>query len=145
MALSLESQLCSLELAKRLKELNVPQESAFDWYCQVGGIICDTDVRGKWIIRPASERDQGFGERCSAFTVAELGEMLPMGFHSECVGGSVGSAGFKKDKFFCGGYLKEIKHGKTCVHADTEADARAKCLIHLIEQGIVKFGKEGAK
>src|SRR3990167_9142476 len=75
--MKLEVQVVNLELSKKLKKLGVKQESLFDWYCQVGGIVCDTDVRVKWTIRPTSERNQGFGERCSAFTVAELGEILP--------------------------------------------------------------------
>ena len=30
--ISLEKQVCNLELAKRLKELGVKQERYFDWY-----------------------------------------------------------------------------------------------------------------
>src|SRR5439155_13694049 len=63
----LEKQVCSLDLAKRLKELGVRQESLFIWnyYPHTDGY--------KLQYNP----DYGSVLNISAFTVAELGEMLP--------------------------------------------------------------------
>jgi hypothetical protein len=77
--MELEKQLCSLEFAKRLKELGVKQESAFWW------IEGDLIYRGEWgdPSDDASKRmeqkelDEYMSTLFSAFTVAELGEMLP--------------------------------------------------------------------
>lgn len=133
--MKLEDQICSLELAIRLKELGVKQNSLFDWYCQVGGIILDTDVRGKWIIRPELERNQGVGERCSAFTVAELGGMLPQEINSFWI------RFLKYSKEFEVGYWEEMCDGDerrfSHYKDEKESDARAKMLIHLLEEGLV--------
>lgn len=60
--MKLKDQVCSLELAKRLKELGVPQGSLFYWtYCEA------------WFItyrHPENESNP-----LSAFTVSELGEL----------------------------------------------------------------------
>lgn len=58
--MTLESQVCSLELSKRLKELGVKQESLFYWN---QGIVCDSSFK----VIP---------EACSAFTCGELGELI---------------------------------------------------------------------
>ena len=71
--MKLKRQVTDFELSKRLKELNCPQESLF-YYC------------GGWLnIRLLPVLHYGLPERdsipedyvYSAFTVAELGEMLP--------------------------------------------------------------------
>jgi hypothetical protein len=60
----LEKQVVSLDLAKRLKELGVKQESVWYWF------------RDRLILgRGEGGNMQTF---TSAFTVAELGEMLPI-------------------------------------------------------------------
>jgi hypothetical protein len=76
--MKLEQQVCSLDLAKRLKELGVKQESYFYWATYKldkpdksfkNGIFL-THTLGRFansLIIPVA----------SAFTVAELGEMLP--------------------------------------------------------------------
>src|SRR4051812_36893725 len=67
--MKLEQQVCSLELAKRLKELGVKQESLYYW-----------NIRHIWIVLKAigepyiTRKPEDYA---SAFTVAELGEMLP--------------------------------------------------------------------
>ena len=120
--MKLEEQVCSLKLAKKLEKLGVKQDSIFthckDWY-------------GDHIIFGAEALN--WKERVSAFTVAELGEMLP----------TLGIVWCKSSD----GNGKDFWWGKTNypslekqIEADdfTEADARAKMLIHLIEKGIVK-------
>lgn len=127
--MQLTQQVCSLELAKKLKSLNVKQESLFWWMdikestCRVitSEDACDGDqcyVPKKW------KED---GRAISAFTVAELGVHLS-------------------------NYVNEIQRG---IHRgiaswswwnkeddqhmifDVEADARAALFIHLLEHKII--------
>jgi hypothetical protein len=68
--MKIEDQVCSLELAKRLKELGVKQESYFYWFVLVG--------IGTARLRNNEWRPEVSGEEpISAFTVSELMEMLP--------------------------------------------------------------------
>lgn len=72
--MDLKKQICSLELAKKLKELGVPQVSLWRW-------IDYGDES-----RIAGQMEFGFAtgsEVYSAFTVAEFGEMLPNNFVTE--------------------------------------------------------------
>lgn len=144
--MKLEQQVCSLEPAKKLKELGVKQESLFYWYQEKG------DYEPK-IKQPNSVYDWGHqldyadatldkevSELCSAFTVAELGEMLPA---SITIGGEVMMLcvySIKTESFPNNWlvvyetdypYRDENKHSKAFMN--TEADARAKMLIWLIE------------
>ena len=60
--MKLEDQVCSLEQAKRLKELGVKQEGIFN-YLKTGGLKLSSEF-------------PSFLHCYSAFTVAELGEMI---------------------------------------------------------------------
>lgn len=122
MILPLEAQVSSLGLSNRLKELGVRQESMLWWYddCRI--------VSGRPILEDYPDR------YVSAWTVAELGELLPT-FTSSYQNESA------ELKWWCG-------HGEYDQIADTEANARAKMLIHLIEQDLItvaminrRFGK----
>ena len=127
--MKLEDQVVSLELAKRLKELGVRQHGEFYW-CNPenskGELIGD-----KWVVY----RKDGYtvlDDDPSAFTVAELGEMLPWTVYTrrtadESKAGRIWNCFHnpRKDEFFSECDL-------------TEADARAKMLIYLIEKGLVK-------
>lgn len=68
----LEDQVCSLELAKRLKELGVKKESYFNW-------ITLLPNEEKWFVSSMSPNHapRKIRQYYSAFTVAELGAMLP--------------------------------------------------------------------
>jgi len=120
--MNLEQQCCSLELAKRLKELGVKQESIFYWGTWGGGFVLgDVEDKGEWPDIP----DTYF----SAFTVSELGEMLPAGsFGVSCIRYSEPDARTVWDaKYYEDG---EVKQGES---SEKEADARAMLLIYLIE------------
>lgn len=65
--MKIEQQVCSLELAKKLKELGAEQESLFHWVSTNGEDYGLSQLR-------LSSRPNG---NISAYTVAELGEMLP--------------------------------------------------------------------
>ncbi len=129
--MTLEKQVVSLELAKKLKELGMRQKSLFAWYREATGEarhLTSEQFYLSEILRTPSE--------ASAFTVAELGEMLP------------GSRSFRNSswleywKYDVGSWTIELKryveNGAAIetlmnVQAVTEADARAKMLICLLE------------
>ena len=109
---------CDLEYAKRLKELKVKQESLGYWYyTENWGWNCSTIEPPIW------------NNRVSAFTVAELGEMLPKGYFA-----------YKASNlphYQCAKYTSDGHVDRTpfyCNLSDkTEANVRAKMLIWLIE------------
>lgn len=128
--MKLENQVCSLELSKQLKKLGVKQDSIWYWKQHF-------EKGYKWILvkkrntagfkqlllrKKGSENNDGF--LFSAFTVAELGEMLP---EKVCWRGYVNCN--KKWSFQFEEFKAEDK---------TEANARAKMLIYLIENNLTK-------
>lgn len=131
--MKLEQQVVSLELAKKLKELGVKQESLFYWSMQVGGHF-SPQFRG--YTSALSGRQVPY---FSAFTVAELGEMLPTEYREKnrwhyslvmsrthTIHLNYWSVRYEHED---GSYEQR--------QADTEADARAKMLIYLIENDLV--------
>ena len=119
--MNLEEQVCSLDLAKRLKEFGVKHESAFYW------VRDTTEADERWVV---NDRKWGYGDNISAFTVAEFGEMLP----KECITVKHGNGYGDPESIWVASFL-DTKHREP---AKTEADARAKMLIHLIEKGIIQ-------
>lgn len=130
----IEGQVCSLELAKRLKELGVEQDSLFYYGTR------KLDNGDDEIVLMIEQFDSAMAHqgisapKYRAFTVAELGEMLPDAilFHnSYCYIKSQ-----KKDNE----YKIYIDHlSKLVIFFDeNEADVRAKMLIYLIENGLMK-------
>jgi hypothetical protein len=84
--MNLGQQVCSLKLTNRLRDIGVKQESVF-WWCDQPD--CAETVQ---------YCDDRYRESCSlavigysAFTVAELGEMLPKFYKSRDVGGLAGA------------------------------------------------------
>lgn len=166
--MSLEDQVCSVELAKMLKELGVKQESLFyykAWENPLLNILKKSDVPDdRWTIFMGNDKH---GDSCeweiSAFTTAELGEMLPKGitiddfdhyrlnikkFHyveNQLLPLEV------KPSWIINYYDNLLKEGScgltevikslflTSIFDKNEANARAKCLIKLIEEGFVKI------
>lgn len=143
--MELKDQVVSLEIAKRLKELGFKQESLF-WY-----VINN---------RPEKERTESeleayltniwdtdrwgddFGDKCAAFTVAELGEMLPISFHNGLTKEfeSVAYLNFERSNniFWKVGYKFNSGNLMFGQYAETEAAARGKMLIYLAENGLIK-------
>jgi hypothetical protein len=73
--MKLEDQVCSLELAKKLKELGVKQDGLFRWYRD------SQEAHGHRppIFYVSREEENSFDEcMADAFTVVELVEMLPV-------------------------------------------------------------------
>lgn len=140
--MQLQDQVCSLELAKQLKELGVKQESYCKWNVPnieeekyligeenfdienytVGESTPQIFTQEEWE-KFTDEYNPISSEMFSAFTVAELGEMLP---EKTCWRGYTNYN--KKWSFMFGDFKAE---------ATTEADARAKMLIYLIENKLI--------
>lgn len=129
--MKLEKQVCSLELAKRLKKLGVKQEkeAIFFWVkaLYIDGRI-EWQLWNKWEIE--FEGDMNLDEEqewCRAFTVAELGEMLPrygVEYHK-----TIDITG----RWSCGQSAPIM----IIIKDDKEADARARMLIYLIENKLI--------
>jgi len=128
-----EKQVVSLELAKRLKKLGVKQNSQWYWEIRIFQLApdwmkntpdaqlmeCDYEKKEDW-------KHYKF-EYYSTFTVAELGEILPYYVHS---------------------YKEDARSGRWCCDegdkqcfSDTEANARAKMLIYLVECNKIQRAK----
>lgn len=111
--MKLEQQVVSLELSKRLKELGVVAEYYFVWHREGDTAIVE--------INDFKSYPMGV-ERTPAFTVAELGEMLP--------------SGFEVNKYSDGEWSCQMPCSPLN-RAMSEVDARAKFLISLLENKLI--------
>lgn len=138
--MKLEQKVTNLEISKRLKELGVKQDGYFMWWLSGG------DKNGDYhtYLSVATKRKKHVcNDWASAFTCAELGEMLPQSVEVE---GRLGFLTHWKDNIsFRVWYETDDEDVRPndvllglSVEADTEADARGKMLIYLIENGLLK-------
>jgi hypothetical protein len=126
--MQLSDQLTSLELSKRLVELGVKQDSFFYWQkCS----MCNDD----WHLSQGKASDY---KQCSAYTVAELGELLPSWINGHHLIITKSSTWFLRYRSPSGFIPKD---NEPEIEEVKEADARAKMLIYLIEQGMIEVGK----
>ena len=143
--MNLKTQVCSLELAMRLKELGVKQESYFAWYKEgdvfemaVQNNVGISRFRDNVIIPPS----HGMREYYAAFTVAELGDVIreanleDLIFMTDCSTREwrVWLGDPNADEFpftFDPSFIES-----------TEADARAKMLIYLLENKLIPSSLE---
>lgn len=120
--MKLERQVTSLDLSKKLKELGVKQESLHRWLY----VEAHDDF----------ELDNGREETgYSAFTVAELGEMLPRNIkipNAQYPFYSLQMTKTTSGKHYVGYGAEEIAE-----ISSTEADARAKMLIYLLKHKLI--------
>jgi hypothetical protein len=124
--MKLELQVCTLEQAQRLYDLGIEQTgNAFNW-------IFDSGM--KWKLFPDGYynlEEEGI-EVFAAYTVAELGVMLPYGYVT------VIDEHINGDRCFTNWHYEgddlEIATGAKDAFG-TEAEARAALLIHLLETG----------
>jgi hypothetical protein len=133
--LTLKEQVVSFELAKRLKELYVKQDSYFSWS------NCDTPYPR--LVHSHMELERSGDYLISAYTVAELCEMLPelpapqrlsFGIEKsairECLGG----------KYY--GVHDALNYPEDYdVYDDNLANVLAMLLIHLIENKLIEVEK----
>ena len=143
-AMNLKQQVCSLELAKRLKELGVEQHALMSWYE-------DTERDDEAALNRSSEKSctlcgfpqQKWHKEYSAFTVAELGEMLPDEVTTPHKFDVLYSARENGDWNVFYGDPSESGDEMSGISASTEADARAKMLIYLIENDLLAIHHTG--
>lgn len=134
--MKLEDQVVNLELSQRLKALGVKQESCFFWLKRIG-----TD---KWDLTPASqikEVDLVDDLAIAAFSVAELGELLPKHFYHDGDRYAV-QYGWESNYWRVRLQLWAPSGGKYDMQiftSEKEADARAYMLIHLIGNNLLKL------
>lgn len=131
--MTLEQQVCSLELAKKLKELGVKQESLFYWVTTKPTDIKPTTIEWEgdieWIRENISHTY--ITEQVSAFTVAELGEILSRNNDLRYYFNHV----WQQDKQSW--IVMDVCLDNYYEYASTEADARAKMLIYLIKNKLI--------
>ena len=145
--MKLESQASSLELSKRLRDLGVKQESLYQWRRVKPYWEQDSEPAKNWSLSPSGVRENlgRSEEEIAAFTVAELGPLLPKGIVPKKLEVYELRITWANGKcVICYGSYFNVKTGlreEEAVwhweHSDTEADARASMLCYLIEQKIV--------
>lgn len=120
--MKLEDQVCAIEYSKKLEELGIKQESLFYWI-----------LFQEWGVYFNGKYTQEYYRDCvSAFTLAELGEMLP-GKLIYCK---------SENKWECDFYPWEYDFyaeddSRFVSSCKKETDSRAEMLIHLVESGLV--------
>jgi hypothetical protein len=137
-----EKQVCSLEHSKRFKELGVKQESLWWWHRQKCVKLhqnCDCPkyhLTTKNLLFHSCFATINYDTDFSAFTCAELGKLLPRQIELT----------HPNDNYWKIVYREplQIEEGKVRsntypVEADTEANARAKMLIYLLENKLIPF------
>jgi len=127
MKLELEAQVCNLKLSKKLKELGVKQESNWYWYDIVGKSEKEQEDSAHLGDADYVLEFKTFRPYFATFTVAQLGEMLPDGMQSNRID--------YPDKKIWHSWAWNFKPS---FFAKTEANARAKMLIYLLENNFIK-------
>lgn len=138
--MTLEQQVTSLELSKKLKELGVKQESIWYWY---------HNHHPKWQLRLQTDElgmDWEDNQIVSTFTVAELGEALPREIKKDSI---VRHLRFQKTYSPSStrkGYVWTVSYefgeeddiDEWWIFEDYwEANARAKMLIYLLKNKLI--------
>lgn len=113
--MTLSEQFCSITLAKRLKELGVKQESLFFFRLYKGETVIRLELFSN---RLRLITDESY----SAFTVAELGKMLGKRM---------------LETYRNAGAVLLSCYGLPQFTETTEANARAKMLIYLLENKLI--------
>lgn len=134
--MELEQQVVSLELAKKLKELGVPQLSLFYWQQTYSEMKGGQVASGFEITQTKKESKKGM--RCfSAFTVTELAERMNVEItdanESESFTLKISSA----IDFWCATFGDESSDVTPQFEDTSLADALAKMLIYLLENKLI--------
>lgn len=142
--MKIEEQVCSFELAKKLKELGIEQKSLWYWCpCPTSSnpkyyyIYINSGYQYENIKNDLKRHKEGHKSQiCSAFTVAELGEMLP---------DDIISRRYSKESPEISYIVRGKEEEGRLFEEKTEANARAKMVIFLIEKGYLKANKNELK
>jgi len=140
--MELSKQVTSLELSRRLKELGFEQESLFYHSANVGGMLSKEQFLAHDPFNQEKLQDDGFREAVdktySAYTVAELGEMLPERIKINHEEKSFSIFREKINETWDVAYSTNTDDDcGLWQQANTEANARAKMLIYLKENKYV--------
>jgi hypothetical protein len=143
--MELEKQVCNLELAKKLKELGIKQESLFYW--NEGININDEQEEVNHICLLNHNQTFSHWKFYSAFTIAELGEFLPKQIKSSNQTGFL-FYDFEAEElsYICLGhneygnyrYPLVLNSQQLIFDGKEEVNSRAKALIYLIENDLIK-------
>ena len=129
--MELSDQVCSLELAKKLKELKFKQTSYFIWF--------KLKENNDWSLSEAWQIDDNHRfDEISSFTSSELSELLPSVIYGESASESSYSLNiYRPNNHWHISYTSGHKT-KIVYYAETLADCMAGILICLITMGIIK-------
>ena len=155
--MKLKDQVCSFKLAKKLKKLRVKQDSLFYW-------VDETKLKRGWTILRKGNLAPSNVKQISAFTVAELGEMLPEGIKATMShlipkykhenGEEISFYLYMKKQMRYKGwtyyYVEEFNHEGNGVQINNssgnydknEANARAKMFVYLLENKLLRRGND---
>lgn len=132
--MNIESHIVSLELAKKLKELGVEQESLWKWCIHSNGVVgCYAGLTQK--IQSLSKVKEDY----SAFTVTELMERLPATV--DLIAGRYRLTIRKYDQLLDVSYMGTAGDALKTTMNRKLVDALAEMLIWLIEDEYVKVDK----
>ena len=138
--MNIEQQVCSPELSDKIRKLGGEEESFFRWELQFGGEVINL-IYPNLCICPHFDT-QDVREYYPAYTAAELGEMLPESIKIELNRYDLvtGVNNTKRGNEWWVGYYDEFERQeeKIVIQEKTEANARAKMLIYLLENKLIE-------
>lgn len=141
--MKLQDQVCTLNQALMLKTLGISQESAFyrhpcyDELLMAGRLVTKSGSQYKKV---SVKHDRASS---AAFTVAELGVMLPHPDNLSDIGGFVHPSTFdpsaEEKPWYCIWEYDTDKYGlkRKLIEGNTEAEVRAAMLIYLIQSNVI--------
>jgi hypothetical protein len=142
--MTLEKQVCSLGIAKRLQELGVKQNAYQAWVENTSDHsfhLWNEELRAFRGIEPKIDLRRRVPKEYSAFSVAELGEILPQSI--------IDPSSVTNEKIYFSqwqngerdlwnvGYSTYDRKLKLQEFSSTEADARARMLVYLLENNLI--------
>lgn len=130
--MNIKNQVTSLKLSKQLERFEVKQESIWVW--AIGGDKCEKE----WTLLLNDDDGWSATQVVSAFSVSELGEILKMTEKIDLGWGAHTEWNDVWKKWTCFLINGECETD-TQKEAKTEANARAKMLIYLIENKLIKL------
>ena len=142
--MDLTQQVCSLKHARKLQELGVKQDSLFYWISI--GILNNKHVGWRLELSHNCNCEEPLiaQEYYSAYTVAELGELLPFKIYSNPIPNpfelKINKLENKWEVYYLAYESRELNNTDLCptINANTEANARASMLIYLLENNLTK-------
>lgn len=124
--MNIEDQICSPELAKKLRELKFEKESYFAYFMRVY-------PESGWELSVQTKNKLGL----AAYSVAELGEMLPEDYIS-CKTAGTKFPDLEYKKYWLCYFDPDGCDSCNTQMEESEANARAKMLIYLLEHELIR-------